>query len=303
MSSKTKLTNIPTLARRIDDLSRTVDALQQKPEPEPLPADIARLSDIPEPLDQLPLAAKIEELQREIEEVQETARTSPVTDRLAELSAAVESQATQTASIRDDLTETRRWLAEMGRAWQSHKSTVVEQVSAVTARVAELRAVSPDLVARIDQDLAGLADAVHALDVRAAEISATIPALPDDIALLSNIPAPVDLSEILDRVGSLAERVVAVESRTCPDVPDLEPVIADIRIAQRAVDDLPDDLARLSDIPSPVDLSAVRAQIEEISTRLDTLASRPCPEIPDIAPVAAEVAELRETINDIIGGE
>jgi hypothetical protein len=111
------------------------------------------------------------------------------------------------------------------------------------------------------------------------------------------------MSEISDHVESITKRLAAMEARTCPAVPDLGPVIADVIAVQQAVDDLPDDLAQLSDIPAPADLSGIRTQIEEISTRLDTLASRPCPDIPDIAPVASDLAELRETINDIIGGE
>jgi hypothetical protein len=61
--------SLPALASAINELSAEVEELKRRPEPQPMPADLVRISDIPEPPDLLPLAAKIQELQREIAEV------------------------------------------------------------------------------------------------------------------------------------------------------------------------------------------------------------------------------------------
>jgi hypothetical protein len=105
--------SLPALASAINELSAEVEALKRRPEPQPMPADLVRISDLPEPPDLLPLVAKIQELQREIAEV---AEAIPSLD-------AIETRLDQIAHAQDvlrrDLSETRAWVGELGQSWQA----------------------------------------------------------------------------------------------------------------------------------------------------------------------------------------
>jgi hypothetical protein len=136
--------------------------------------------------------------------------------------------------------------------------------------------------------LAILRDDMAAQSARLADVAESVPTLPADLVRRPDIPDPVDLAPTLELLDQLAARQTATEKT-------VEAIRSDVTETRRWLADLGRTWQNHQ--------SRIAEQVSGLSTRLDTLASRPCPEIPDIAPVAAEVAELRETINDIIGGE
>lgn len=238
-----KLYPTSKLAERIDALAERLSAIERRKCPE-VPRDIARISDI-------------------------QARTAPPP---------ASDIAPQLQVLRDDLTETRRWLAEMGRSWQAHREASDRRIS--------------DLADRIP-DVSGFALAADIPDIT-------------DLALAEDIPAVPDLAPLAERVLSAEKELVALADR----IPDDETItsIADARAGAR-VGPVKGRLTQLwTSLGAEADrIDAIRSDISEINEGVLAVQSRKCPAIPDppepvdvdaIASALASLADRCERVED-----
>jgi prefoldin subunit 5 len=195
--------SLPVLSARIDEMEKKIaglkDDLARMEQPD-LPVDVARLSDIPEPPDLLPLAAKIQELQREIAEVAESVPVLP--SDLARKSDIPEPLNLSPVLQRIDSIESEQDAihAELKAALSSFSaaaSELAESVSQVTETM--------DVVRR---DLAETRTWVGDLGRSWQAHRETVQAVMDDAG---------------DAAG-LADRIAAIETRAARDCPDLSPV-------------------------------------------------------------------------------
>jgi hypothetical protein len=232
----TKLYSTSKLAERIGALAERLSAIERRKCPE-VPRDIARISDIP-------------------------ARTTPppASDITPQLQV-----------LRDDLTETRRWLAEMGRSWQAHRGELDRRIA--------------DLAARIP-DVSGVAMAADIPDITG-------------LARTSDIPAVPDLAPLAERVLSVEKELADLADR----IPDDETItsIADARAGAR-VGPVKGRLTQLwASLGAEADrIDAIRSDISEIKESLLAVQSRKCPAIPD-SPEPVDVAAIASALASLAG--
>lgn len=141
-------TNLPAIRAAFDALESDLDTIRSMIEAIPaaeLPDDLAVKSDIPEPPDLMPICTRVDELTvlvdkladmipdessiQSVADARAGAKVGPVKGRLTQLwqdlseeKARVDElvKATSTiTTIKQDLTETRQWLADLGRVVQS----------------------------------------------------------------------------------------------------------------------------------------------------------------------------------------
>jgi hypothetical protein len=226
-------------------MSRRVDAIAES-----LPSvdDIARSSDIPKPPDLAPLHAKIQEL------------------------------ATEAAAIRADLTETRQWIADLGRSWQAHRAETSQRVSELADMIDAIPEPVPvEIDERPDQDIIDLRNAISEMRSSIAELTESVP----------------DTAPIAQRVDELAHAIVAVGER----IPD-----------KGEIAEISDQVTRLWDAlaartcPDPVDLRPVIQAIDETKRDQEILSNRTCPQPVDLAPVMQAIDEIKHTQSTIRAG-
>lgn len=178
------------------------------------------------------------------------------------------------STIREDLSETRRWVADLGRSWQRHRSDVRDMIDAIPAPVPAV------LEARDDPELGNLQASI-------AEIRVTIDALRERIPDVSGVAMATDIPDVSGMRSELAgvrTAIQALSARTCPAPADLTHI--ETRLA--AIEAKP--------CPPPLDLS-------EILARLDAIESRQCPAPVDLSQIQKDIATLSEKLDAITGGE
>ncbi len=278
-----KLTNIPALSASVAALAADLERLKSSmPTPPALPDDLVRQSDIPEPPDLAPICQRVDDLAAvadkladmiptestisEIADARAGSRVGPVKGRLTQLwndlaaekarVDALDESLGQLSTIRSELSETRRWLSDMGTAWQSHKRHVEHQVSAIEAAhqapalgddsgcTAAIRDLA-DRIAAIESaisehdptgEIAGIRSAVQDIASRqcpVVDLSGVESRLSDVES--RQCPAPVDISGVLARLDAL-------ESRHCPDVSGqssaITSIVADIAAIKQTLSDI-----------------------------------------------------------------
>jgi hypothetical protein len=215
------------------------------------------------------LAAAINELSAEIESLKHRPEQTLLAPQAIE-----EIKHTQ-VTIRTDLTETRQWLADLGRAWQAHREETTRRVSEIAGIIDAIPEPVPvEIDERPDQDIVDLQGAVS--DLRASLAAAT--------------EAVPDIVPITRRMDELDSAIVAVGER----IPDIAPIaqrIDDMAVVMDKIVDMIPDKKAIADIAG-TRLCTISEQVQRL---WDALAARTCPDPVDLRPVVQAIEEIKHT--------
>ena len=257
---KNRIDAIEATLPGIRDAAQTA-ASRQCPEP----PDVVDVPPIRADIDAL--AARIDAADHAIKNLSAAANSDDTRDM-------VDAVAVAQKALREDLTETRRWLADMGKAWQRHKAEV-------RGIVDELPDSLPAPTMVDDTAIEGLrADITHVK----ADLACMADRIPS-VAGLAGIADIPDVSGLRAELDGLRTAVQAISSRSCPSV-DLSAIES--------------RLSAIEHRQCPV------VDVTTIMSRLDALESRQCPDVPatqNLEPIMASINTLETRIDEITGGD
>lgn len=162
---------------------------------------------VPERVDIAPIRADVESLAARLDSMGQSISAISETISNDTIHGQIDGIIATQKTIREDITETRMWLADMGKAWQRHRAETRDIITESQNKTMEP---TPTNDPAIDDLRSGIARLQSELSYMADRIPNT-----EGLAMMSDIP---DVSELRAEVDGVRTAIHALSARQCPVV-------------------------------------------------------------------------------------